>query len=143
VGRCQASNSDNTPVKATTPTANEVVVGRNREGNVVGFATALTDYQFAAYIPLVEVLPENQRKGIASQMVKMLLDRLCASCMIDLVCDDVVPFYERLGGTRLNAVASVDCGRCRGGPVVRLPRYHLAGEAGRGECSGRGRCTLA
>jgi ribosomal protein S18 acetylase RimI-like enzyme len=69
-------------------------------------ATAITDHRFAAYIPLVEVLPGHQGRGIGSQMVTALLEHLRACYMIDLVCDDdVVPFYERLGGTRLNAVA--------------------------------------
>lgn len=86
--------------------ADEVVVCRTAHGSVVGFATAITDHRFAAYIPLVEVLPEHQGRGIGSQMVTALLDHLRACYMIDLVCDDdVVPFYERLGGTRLNAVA--------------------------------------
>ena len=86
--------------------ADEVVVCRTPDGAVVGFATAITDYRFAAYIPLVEVLPEHQGRGIGSQMVQTLLERLRSCYMIDLVCDDgVVPFYERLGGIRLNAVA--------------------------------------
>ena len=86
--------------------ADEVVVCRTAHGSVVGFATAITDHRFAAYIPLVEVLPEHQGGGVGSMMVTALLERLRACYMIDLVCDDdVVPFYERLGGTRLNAVA--------------------------------------
>ena len=52
----------------------------------------------------------SNRDGLAalygSEMVTALLERLRTCYMIDLVCDDdVVPFYERLGGTRLNAVA--------------------------------------
>ena len=86
--------------------ADEVVVARDRDGVVIGFATAITDYRFATYIPLVEVLPEHQGQSIGSQIVQALLERLGKCYMIDLVCDDdVVPFYERLGGTRLNAVA--------------------------------------
>ena len=86
--------------------ADEVVVCRDADGSVVGFATAITDHRFAAYIPLVEVLPEHQGRGIGSKMVTALLDQVRGCYMIDLVCDDdVVPFYERLGGTRLNAVA--------------------------------------
>lgn len=86
--------------------ADEVVVCRTAQGAVVGFATAITDHRFAAYIPLVEVLPEHQGRGIGSQMVTAMLEQLRSCYMIDLVCDDdVVPFYERLGGTRLNAVA--------------------------------------
>ena len=86
--------------------ADEVVVARDRDGVVIGFATAITDYRFATYIPLVEVLPEHQGQSIGSQIVRALLKRIGNCYMIDLVCDDeVVPFYERLGATRLNAMA--------------------------------------
>lgn len=85
--------------------ADEVVVARAASGGVVGFATAITDGRFAAYIPLVEVLPEHQGAGIGSRLVLALLDRLRAHYMIDLACDDdVVGFYERLGGRRGSAV---------------------------------------
>jgi len=95
--------------------ADEVVVPRHDDGDVVGFGTALTDHQFAAYIPLVEVLPEYQGRGIGSLIVEELLERLGACYMIDLVCDDdVVPFYERLGGLRLNAVSWRNRDRLRG-----------------------------
>lgn len=86
--------------------ADEVVLARDHDGVVIGFATAITDRRFAAYIPLVEVLPEHQGRRIGSQIIRALLDRLGTCYMVDLVCDDeLVPFYERLGGARLNAVA--------------------------------------
>lgn len=85
--------------------ADDAVVARTGDGTVVGFATAITDRRFAAYVPLVEVLPSHQHAGVGSRLVRALLDRLADCYMIDLVCDDdVVPFYERLGGRRLNAV---------------------------------------
>ena len=85
--------------------ADEVVVARLGE-LVVGIATAITDHRFAAYVPLVEVLPDYQGRGIGSQMLRALLNQLKMCYMVDLVCDDdVVPFYERLGGQRLNAMA--------------------------------------
>jgi ribosomal protein S18 acetylase RimI-like enzyme len=86
--------------------ADEVVVVRTDDGTVIGFVTAITDRVFAAYIPLLEVLPEWRHQGIGSMLITAMLDRLEDCYMIDLVCDDeVVPFYERLGGTPLNAVA--------------------------------------
>jgi GNAT superfamily N-acetyltransferase len=86
--------------------ADMVVIARDASGCVVGFATAITDHRFAAYIPLVEVLPVHQGRGIGSSMVEYLLERLSSCYMIDLGCDaDVVPFYQRLGGTRVDAVA--------------------------------------
>jgi GNAT superfamily N-acetyltransferase len=78
--------------------ASEVVVATDPDGAVVGFATAITDGRFAAYLALVEVLPPLQGRGIGSVMVQRLLDRLQDCYMIDVVCDaDVVSFYERLG----------------------------------------------
>lgn len=69
--------------------ADEVVVARDGDGQVVGFAAAITDGRFAAYIPLVEVLPDHQRTGIGSRLVLALLDRVRAHYMIDLACDEM------------------------------------------------------
>jgi ribosomal protein S18 acetylase RimI-like enzyme len=65
---------------------------------VVGFITAITDGSFAAYIPLLEVLPEYQGQGIGTELVRKVLDQLEGFYMIDVVCDkDVQPFYDRFG----------------------------------------------
>ncbi len=65
---------------------------------VVGFATAITDGVFSAYLPLLEVLPAYQGQGIGSALVRHVLDQLGHLHMIDLTCDpDVQPFYARLG----------------------------------------------
>ncbi len=86
--------------------ADEVIVATDAADNVVGFVTALTDGLFAASIPLVEVLPEWQHVGVGSRLVGAMLERLLDCYMIDLSCeDDLVPFYARLGGTRLNAMS--------------------------------------
>jgi GNAT superfamily N-acetyltransferase len=91
---------------AIVQAAHRVVVARDVDGVVIGFATAITDGCFAAYVPLVEVLPSRQGHGVGTEMVRRLLDQLAECYIVDLVCDDdVVPFYERIGGTRLNAVA--------------------------------------
>lgn len=67
-------------------------------GQVVGFVTAITDGVLSAYIPLLEVLPEHQGRGIASELVRRLLKRLDHLYMIDLLCDaELQPFYEKLG----------------------------------------------
>jgi ribosomal protein S18 acetylase RimI-like enzyme len=76
-----------------------------REGRrVVGFVTAISDGVISAYIPLLEVLPEFQGRGIGGELVRRLLDRLEGLYMVDVVCDeDVVPFYERFGLQRFDA----------------------------------------
>ena len=69
-------------------------------GRVVGFVTALTDGVQSAFIPLLEVLPEYQRRGIGQELMRLMLDRLDAIPNVDLMCDpDVMPFYERFGMT--------------------------------------------
>lgn len=65
---------------------------------LVGFITAITDEVLAAYIPLLEVLPEYRGQGIGSELVRQMLKQLDGYYMIDLVCDDSNrKFYEKLG----------------------------------------------
>ena len=69
--------------------------------DVVGFITAITDGVLAAYIPLLEVLPERKGEGIGSELVRRMVTKLRSIYMVDLCCDpDVQPFYDRLGFTR-------------------------------------------
>ena len=78
-----------------------VVVTAVESGKIIGFATALTDHALAAYIPLVEVLPEHQGKGIGKAMIERIMERLGNIYMIDTVCDDnLVGFYEKFGMNR-------------------------------------------
>lgn len=79
--------------------SDHMVIAREKEsGKVVGFATAISDGVLAAYIPLLEVLPEYRNRGIATEIMRRLLDDLSDTYMIDLLCDDDLrPFYERLG----------------------------------------------
>jgi GNAT superfamily N-acetyltransferase len=73
------------------------IVARD-EGRVVGFATAVGDGVLSAYIPLLEVLPEWQGRGIGSELVRRVLARLGGLYMVDLCCDaELEPFYRRLG----------------------------------------------
>lgn len=63
---------------------------------VVGFITAISDQVLSAYIPLLEVLPSYNGRGIGSELVKRMLDSLKDYYMIDLLCDEhVVPFYQQ------------------------------------------------
>lgn len=73
---------------------------------VVGFANAISDGILAAYIPLLEVLPDWQERGIGSRLVETLCDQLDDLYMIDAVCDEGLrPFYERLGFQALTGMA--------------------------------------
>lgn len=82
--------------------ADHVVLAIDSETDrVVGFINAISDRVHAAYIPLLEVLPEYKRKGIGAELVKRILTEIGELYMIDLLCDaDVQPFYEKLGLTQ-------------------------------------------
>lgn len=79
-----------------------IVLAFDEEVNrVVGLVTAISDGVLCAYIPLLEVLPEYQGRGIGTDLMRQMLDKLSHLYMIDLLCDkDAQPFYERLGMVR-------------------------------------------
>ena len=63
--------------------------------NVVGFITAISDEVLAAYIPLLEVLPEYKGKGIGKRLMENMLSTLSEFYMIDLLCDqELQEYYE-------------------------------------------------
>jgi ribosomal protein S18 acetylase RimI-like enzyme len=71
---------------------------------IVGFVTAISDGVLSAYVPLLEVLPGYQGRGIGAELVRRLLARLDGLYMVDLCCDeDVVGSYEHLGLSRWDA----------------------------------------
>jgi ribosomal protein S18 acetylase RimI-like enzyme len=79
-----------------------VVVARDGEtGPVVGFVTAVGDGVLSAFIPLLEVLPEYQGRGIGTELVRRMHGLLEGMYMVDLCCDEeLVAFYERFGMSR-------------------------------------------
>jgi ribosomal protein S18 acetylase RimI-like enzyme len=83
--------------------SDHVVLARDAEtGRVVGFATAVGDGVLSAFIPLLEVLPAFQGRGIGSELVRRVLARLEGTYMVDLCCDEErASFYERFGMQRL------------------------------------------
>lgn len=75
-----------------------VLAVEEETGSVVGFITAVSDGVLAAYIPLLEVLPAYQGRGIGSELVRRLLEKLRGLYAIDLICDpELQPFYGRFG----------------------------------------------
>lgn len=70
--------------------------GRNHK--IIGFINAISDGILSAYIPLLEVLPQYQKQGIGSGLVRRILEELDGFYMIDLSCDkELQSFYEKLG----------------------------------------------
>ena len=67
-------------------------------GKVVGFINAVSDGVLSAYIPLLEVLPQYQGRGIGGALVEHMLADLGGFYMIDIACDEeVAPFYAKYG----------------------------------------------
>ena len=65
---------------------------------VVGFINALSDEVNFAFIPMLEVLPEYQNRGIGKSLVEKMLDSLEHLNCIDLTCDkELQGFYEQFG----------------------------------------------
>lgn len=78
-----------------------VTVVAREARRVVGFATAITDGVLSAYIPLLEVLPSHQRRGIGERLMHRVLERLDGIYIVDTCCDEsLAPFYERFGMQR-------------------------------------------
>jgi ribosomal protein S18 acetylase RimI-like enzyme len=75
------------------------------EGKVIGFINAITDKTLSAYIPLLEVLPGYRNKGIGTELVKRMLEKLKDFYMIDLCCDDkLVGYYEKTGMSKVSGM---------------------------------------
>ena len=67
-------------------------------GQVAGFVTAISDGVLAAYIPLLEVLPTYQGRGIGWELMRRMVAKLRELYMVDLLCDpELQPFYTRVG----------------------------------------------
>ncbi len=69
-----------------------------RSERVVGFVNALTDGVQAAFIPLLEVLPDYRNGGIGSELMRQVLELLDHVVAIDLTCrPEMQTFYARFG----------------------------------------------
>lgn len=102
--------------------SSHIVLARDGEmeqgGAVVGFITAVSDGVLSAYIPLLEVLPEYQDRGIGSELVRRMVDRLSDYYMVDLLCDtELQPYYERFAMRRATGMMLRNYDRQAGRPV--------------------------
>lgn len=81
--------------------SDHVVVAIDEEkGAVVGFVTALSDHVQAAFIPLLEVVPNYRGQGVGSELMRRMLTKLEGTPAIDLTCaPELQSFYRRFGMT--------------------------------------------
>lgn len=64
--------------------------------NLIGFARAVSDSKFRAYIEDVVIHNEFQNTGIGMKLVSKLLDELSHIDIISLFCGaDLISFYEK------------------------------------------------
>ena len=83
-----------------------VVAVNTMDQQVVGFVNALSDGVFMGFIPLLEVTPEYQGRGIGSELMLRLLDELSDFYTVDAMCDpELQPFYRHLGMQEATGVA--------------------------------------
>lgn len=81
------------------------ITARDTQGHLVGFVNAVSDGVFAAYVPLLEVLPGHQGRGVGTELMRQLLAHLSGLRIVDLMCDvELEGFYERLGMHRLSGM---------------------------------------
>jgi len=75
-----------------------IAVGAWHEDELVGFARAVTDGLFRAYLEDVAVHADHRRQGIGSRLVARLLRELGDVDLTSLFCQpDLVAVYEPLG----------------------------------------------
>ncbi len=72
---------------------------------VVGFANVFCDEVNFAFIPMIEVLPAYQKRGIGTELMERILHILLHIACIDLTCDvDMQSFYKRFGMVESNGM---------------------------------------
>lgn len=64
---------------------------------LVGFAPAISDGAFNAYVSTVAVLPAYQRRGIGRELIQRLLDGRDHLLFVLHAVPEVHPFYLRCG----------------------------------------------
>jgi len=89
--------STDTHLKILQQSSYFVIAIDEKTSKVVGFINSISDNIMSVYIPLLEVLPEYQKKGIGKELVKRVLNKFKNLYMVDLTCDiETQPFYEKL-----------------------------------------------
>lgn len=71
-------------------------VGAWRDGVLIGFARAVSDGRFRAYVEDVVVHTKYQKSGIGEELVTRLLQELSEIDIVSLFCEEgLVSFYEK------------------------------------------------
>jgi N-acetylglutamate synthase-like GNAT family acetyltransferase len=71
-------------------------VGAWNKGELIGFARAVSDGKFRAYIEDVVIHKDYQHSGIGTKIMAQLLDELSHIDIISLFCEEeLIPFYEK------------------------------------------------
>jgi ribosomal protein S18 acetylase RimI-like enzyme len=96
--------------------SDEVILALDDEtGQVVAFVTAISDQILCAFIPLLEVLPAYQGRGVGRELVRRMVEKLHGRYAIDLICDpELQPFYASLGMRPVSGMALRDYARQSG-----------------------------
>ena len=73
-----------------------ISVGAWRNNVLIGFARAVSDHKFRAYIEDVVIHKDFQKSGIGTKLVSKLLNELSHIDVISLFCEkNLIPFYEK------------------------------------------------
>ncbi len=89
-----------------------------RDDQVIGFITAISDGVLSAFVTLLEVLPDEQGKGIGHSLMNQLMDDIGDLYMVDLVCDaNLSRFYAELGFATTTGMSRRDYAMQAGRPA--------------------------
>ncbi|MGE8080851.1 GNAT family N-acetyltransferase [Peribacillus loiseleuriae] len=73
----------------------EISVGAWKDDTLIGFARAISDGKFRAYIEDVVINSTFQKEGIGTKLVSKLLEELSHIDVISLFCEEhLIPFYR-------------------------------------------------
>jgi N-acetylglutamate synthase-like GNAT family acetyltransferase len=71
-------------------------VGAWHKGELIGFARAVSDGKFRAYIEDVVIHKDYQNSGTGTKLMAQLVDELSHIDIISLFCEEeLLPFYEK------------------------------------------------
>lgn len=81
-----------------------ISVGAWNGQKLIGFARAVSDGKFRAYVEDVVVYKEEQRKGVGKEIVTKLMNELAHIDIVSLFCEEsLIDFYQGNGFKRSNS----------------------------------------